>query len=204
MLVRRRAGVDDIVATLESLVMRRVPEQPVHFFECGDDLLAARGGVTPDDVLDRFVAEQVFAADPILVEIASRVFNLGYELEVDAGEIVDLFDCQKRTVQKLLADRAVRTGERKNQAHWDCRLLRLGAAHRAKRHVCLPYRLKLIKPAAIFIAPGFFARSRGRNADPESACHSVVARCLSGSFGLRPRTNVFAHFQLVFQLRKLQ
>ena len=59
-LVGRRTGVDDVVAALEALIVRRVPEQAVMLLEVGQHLLAGRGGVAADDVDEALLDQHRF------------------------------------------------------------------------------------------------------------------------------------------------
>ena len=52
MLVRDRAGVDDVARAFEALVVRRIPEERVRLLEQRNDLFAARRGVAPDHMAD--------------------------------------------------------------------------------------------------------------------------------------------------------
>ena len=97
MLVRRGPGVDDVLAALETFVMRWVPQQSVVFFEEGQNLLAARRSVAADDVYEPVLREHLLRRARI-----ARVSTAG----VDFYRIDREREC--RVAGSLLRRRAVR------------------------------------------------------------------------------------------------
>ena len=73
MLVRRGTGVDDILGGLETLVVRRVPQQGVGFLEKRENFLSARRRVAPDHVPQALRLQQVPRSADVACKLAGRV-----------------------------------------------------------------------------------------------------------------------------------
>lgn len=95
-LVRRGAGVDDIIGALRSLVVRGIPQQSVELLEARDHLLAARRGVAADHMSDAG-AEQLEAERAIAREVAGRIHDHRLERNIATARI-DLAKGEQRPI----------------------------------------------------------------------------------------------------------
>ena len=114
-LVRGGASVDHVLARLETLVVRRVPEQRVVLLEEREHLLAAGAGVAADHVGDPVQQELARAVD-IVRDPAAGIDGHGLEEDVRAA-VVDLADGQQRARMHRLrrAGRRTRFGRTATQ-----------------------------------------------------------------------------------------
>jgi len=78
-LVGRGPDVNDVVAAFESFVSRRLPEQSLGALDDRNDLLARRRGVTADDMVDMFLANERLACRVIGGDDAAGITQMRRE-----------------------------------------------------------------------------------------------------------------------------
>ena len=127
LLVRHRAGIDDVLRALAAFIQGRVPVKIVLLLHDGQHRLAAGGGVGAEHA-DAFVASDQLAR--LFGEgrgIGSRVFDHRHDLHaVDAARRVDFLNRQDgRLVQQFLDDRGS-TCQRKQDTDLDLAVRRAG------------------------------------------------------------------------------
>ena len=136
-LVGRGTRVDDVVAALEALIVRRIPEQAVMLLEEGQDLLAGRGGVAADDVDEALLGQHPARRCGVVRVAPAWVMLHQLQPEWKGAVGVDLLRREQGAVAHRGADGPIGTSYREQQSN----AKRAALAHTRtlrNKHVCVP------------------------------------------------------------------
>ena len=123
MLVGGGADIDDVFAAFESFVARRMPKQSFGALDDGNDLLARRRGVTADDMVDVFLANEALACGVIGGDDAAGITQMRREHEIELIALIDFVDRHQRAFSHLSRHHGVGARLGKHEAERDGWLL---------------------------------------------------------------------------------
>src|SRR5690349_22084376 len=122
-MVRCGTDVNHIVAAFESLVSRRMPEQPFGPLHYRDDLLARGRCIAADDMLDLMGSNEIVACGVIGGDPPAGVAQVRSEGEVELLALVDFVDRHQGALLHLAPHHGVGARSGKYEAErngWLC------------------------------------------------------------------------------------
>ena len=115
-MIGRGTDIDDVVAALEPLIARRMPEQSLGAFDDRNHLFARRRCVAPDDVVDLFGADEIVAGGMIGRDHAAGIAQVRGKCEIELVALVDLVDGHQRALLHFSRHHGVRSRSRKYES----------------------------------------------------------------------------------------
>jgi hypothetical protein len=136
MLVRARAGIDDVLVRLEALIGAHIPEQGVVFLDQRDDFLAGDRGDGANDLPAARLTQHGAGLVEIAARIALRVGVDGVHSDMRRAIANQLREREISAIAAIAADRGIRPAGGEQDADRDA--LHTGSQQKTPRRRFLP------------------------------------------------------------------